>query len=170
MAATRRKSSSTTTRRRSTKKAETAATTVVGTTTEKEQQNEALIGSEVVTLRVSLRRGYTMDDIPDGKGSTKCVTLPALDSALKGSKVGILTPEGNALFVQLSRTDWENVKRIHGRERMFNSYKGNPPCVAEVESLAAAKAGAYADEIAEVKTGYAPADPAKLGVEEDKGE
>lgn len=160
----------TTTRRRSTKKTAETATTVVGTTTEKEEKKEALIGSEVVTLRVSLRRGYVMDDIPDGKGSTKRVELPALDSALKGSKVGILTPDGNALFIQLSRSDWEAVKAIHGKERMFNSWKGFPPCVAEVESLEAAKAGAYEDEIKAVKTGYAPADPTKLGVEEDKGE
>lgn len=153
------------TKKKATSATKTTGTKVVGASADK-SRSTALRGADVVTLRVSLRRGYAMDDIPDGKGSTKTVVLPGLDSALKGQRRGILTPDGNALFVQLPRADWEQVKLRHGKERMFNSYKGFPPCVAEIESVEAAEAGAYKDDIEATVTGYAPADPEKLGVEE----
>lgn len=141
-------------------------TSIVGSTNEKASTAETLSGASVVTLRVSLRRAYAMDNIPDGNGSTKTVVLPALDDALRGARQGLLTPDGNALFIQMPKADWEAIQALHGKERMFNSWKGNPPCVAEVESVAAAKTGDVADEIAATKTGYAPEDPEKLGVTE----
>lgn len=152
-----------------TKKKSTSNNTVsiVGATNERQEKAEKLSGSNVVTLRVSLRRGYAMDDIPDGNGGTKRIILPALDSALKGQRQGILTPDGNALFIQMPKSDWEAVKKIHGRERMFNSYKGNPPCIAEVSDTSSQT---VKDEIKSVKTGYAPQNPSDLGVEEVTGE
>ena len=149
-----------------TKKTKKATTTSVVGSTAEANSAEVLSGSDVVTLRVSLRRGYAIDGVPDGKGSTKTVVLPGLDSHLRGAKQGILTPDGNALCVQMPRADWEFIQKVHGRERMFNSYQGYPACVAEVESLSAAKSGAYKDEIEATVTGYAPEDPAKLGVQE----
>ena len=55
---------------------------------------------------------------------------------------------------------------MHGQEQMFLPWHGNPPLVAEIESVNAAKAGAYKDDIEATDTGLAPQDPAKLNVTE----
>jgi hypothetical protein len=144
---------------------------VVGSTMETEKTNEALSGSDVVTLRVSLRAPHRFDDIPTDNGGTKSITLPSIDDNLRGQRNAILTPDGNAVFYQLSRSDWENIKAMYGDARMFKSYNGFPACVAEVSSLSDAKSGAYDDEIKATVTGYAPADPTALNVtEQQKGE
>ena len=49
---------------------------------------------------------------------------------------------------------------------MFLPWHGNPPLVAEIESVNAAKAGAYKDDIEATDTGLAPQDPSKLNVTE----
>lgn len=145
-----------------------AATTkgqVVGATTDR-SQTEALSGANVVTLRVSLRHPHKFDDLPDGRGGVKEVVLPGLDDHLRGKSSGILTAEGNAVFFQLPREDWECIKKKHGQEQMFLPWRGNPPLVAEIESVSAAKSGAYKDDIEATDTGLAPQDPAKLNVTE----
>jgi hypothetical protein len=139
---------------------------VIGSTAE-EQKKESYSGADVVTLRVSLRNGYAMDDIPNGNGGTKVVVLPGLDDALRGKRQGILTPDGNAVFFQLKRADWDAIKAIHGQERMFKGWKGFPPCVAEVDADSA-KAGAYNDEIKATKTGLDATNPADVDVTEAK--
>lgn len=138
---------------------------VVGATTDRSQA-EALSGANVVTLRVSLRHPHKFDDLPDGRGGFKEVVLPGLDDHLRGKPSGILTAEGNAVFFQLPREDWETIKKMHGQEQMFLPWHGNPPLVAEIESVNAAKAGAYKDDIEATDTGLAPQDPAKLNVTE----
>ena len=138
---------------------------VVGATTDRSQA-EALSGANVVTLRVSLRHPHKFDDLPDGRGGFKEVVLPGLDDHLRGKSSGILTAEGNAVFFQLPREDWEAIKKMHGQEQMFLPWHGNPPLVAEIESVNAAKAGAYKDDIEATDTGLAPQDPAKLNVTE----
>ena len=138
---------------------------VVGATTDRSQA-EALSGANVVTLRVSLRHPHKFDDLPDGRGGFKEVVLPGLDDHLRGKSSGILTAEGNAVFFQLPREDWEPIKKMHGQEQMFLPWHGNPPLVAEIESVNAAKAGAYKDDIEATDTGLAPQDPAKLNVTE----
>ena len=138
---------------------------VVGATTDRSQA-EALSGANVVTLRVSLRHPHKFDDLPDGRGGSKEVVLPGLDDHLRGKSSGILTAEGNAVFFQLPREDWETIKKMHGQEQMFLPWHGNPPLVAEIESINAAKAGAYKDDIEATDTGLAPQDPAKLNVTE----
>ena len=138
---------------------------VVGATTDRSQA-EALSGANVVTLRVSLRHPHKFDDLPDGRGGFKEVVLPGLDDHLRGRSSGILTAEGNAVFFQLPREDWETIKKMHGQEQMFLPWHGNPPLVAEIESVNAAKAGAYKDDIEATDTGLAPQDPAKLNVTE----
>lgn len=153
------------------KKTETAATStaadnsvqVVGTSFE-EKKAEALSGSNVVTLAVSLRGGLRFDDVPTSTGGTKSVTLPGLDDALRGKKGGILTPDGNAVFCTIARDDWEAIKRMHGNEVAFKGRNGHAPCIFEMTS--SADAAAYADEIAETSTGAAPLDPAKMGLKE----
>ena len=138
---------------------------VVGATTDRSQA-EALSGANVVTLRVSLRHPHKFDDLPDGRGGFKEVVLPGLDDHLRGKSSGILTAEGNAVFFQLPREDWETIKKMHGQEQMFLPWRGNPPLVAEIESVNAAKSGAYKDDIEATDTGLAPQDPAKLNVTE----
>lgn len=143
----------------------TAKGHVVGATTDR-SQTEALSGANVVTLRVSLRHPHKFDDLPDGRGGFKEVVLPGLDDHLRGKSSGILTAEGNAVFFQLPREDWETIKKMHGQEQMFLPWHGNPPLVAEIESVNAAKSGAYKDDIEATDTGLAPQDPAKLNVTE----
>ena len=143
----------------------TAKGHVVGATTDR-SQTEALSGANVVTLRVSLRHPHKFDDLPDGKGGVKTVVLPGLDDGLRGQPSGILTADGNAVFFQLPREDWETIKKMHGQEQMFLPWHGNPPLVAEIESVNAAKSGAYKDDIEATDTGLAPQDPAKLNVTE----
>lgn len=138
---------------------------VVGATTDR-SQTEALSGANVVTLRVSLRHPHKFDDLPDGRGGFKEVVLPGLDDHLRGKSSGILTAEGNAVFFQLPREDWEGLKKKHGQEQMFLSWHGNPPLVSEIESVSAAKSGAYKDDIEATDTGLAPQDPAKMNVTE----
>ena len=138
---------------------------VVGATTDRSQA-EALSGANVVTLRVSLRHPHKFDDLPDGRGGFKEVVLPGLDDHLRGKSSGILTAEGNAVFFQLPREDWETIKKMHGQEQMFLPWHGNPPLVAEIESVNAAKSGAYKDDIEATNTGLAPQAPAKLNVTE----
>lgn len=151
------------------KKTTATAGQVVGATTDRAQTDE-LRGANVVTLRVSLRHPHKFDDLPDGQGGFKTVILPGLDDGLRGKSSGILTPEGNAVFFQLPREDWETIKKMHGQEQMFNPWHGNPPLVAEIESVSAAKTGAYKDEIEATDTGLGPQDPAKIGVTEAKKE
>lgn len=138
---------------------------VVGATTDR-SQTETLSGANVVTLRVSLRHPHKFDDLPDGRGGFKEVVLPGLDDHLRGKSSGILTAEGNAVFFQLPREDWDCIKKKHGQEQMFLPWRGNPPLVAEIESVNAAKSGAYKDDIEATDTGLAPQDPAKLNVTE----
>lgn len=150
------------------KDVKTTGGVIIGSTAE-EKPKERNIGADVITLRVSLRNGYRMDDIPDGKGSTKIVCLPGLDDALRGQRQGILTPDGNAIFFQIKRADWEAIKAIHGGERMFKGWHGFPPCVAEVDGDSAQK-GAYDDEIKATRTGLDATDPAEVQVTEAKKE
>ena len=138
---------------------------VVGATTDRAQAEE-LTGAGVTTLRVSLRHPHKFDDLPDGKGGVKTIILPGLDDNLRGKPNGILTAEGNAVFFQLPREDWETIKKMHGQEQMFLPWHGNPPLVAEIESVSAAKSGAYRDDIEATQTGLAPQDQAKVKVTE----
>jgi len=151
------------TRKSATAKTETSG--VVGSTMEEKKENEALSGADVVTLRVSLRHSVRFDSIPCAEGE-KSITLIGIDEHLRGERNAILTPDGNAIFQQLPRSEWEALKAMYGDSKMFKSSNGFPACVAEVESLESAKKGVYNDEIKATVTGFAPADPTALNVEE----
>ena len=100
-----------------------------------------------VTLAVHLPMSHIIDDLPDGSGGVK---------SLEGT--------GAAKAVTISRVDWENILRLHGRERMYNSYNGNPPCVMEIKTLDALKG----DEVQAMTHGLEPIKPEAAGVKEAK--
>ena len=77
---------------------------------------------------------------------------------------GVLLGTGAAKAVTISRTDWENILRLHGRERMYNAYNGNPPCVMEIKTLDALKG----DEVQAMTHGLEPIKPEAAGVKEAK--
>lgn len=137
---------------------EEVATNVVGSTVEDRKENgENLQGASVVTLCVSLRNGHIFDDIPDGNGGFKKVHLAGLDDALRGKKGGVLADKGNAVYQTLPKADWDALKAIHGKERMFNSWNGFPPCVFEVKSVdEAKKSEEIQDQIKASQTGLDP--------------
>lgn len=136
---------------------EEVTTSVVGSTAEDKKDKETLSGADVVTLCVSLRNGHIFDDIPDGKGGKKSIRLAGLDDHLRGQKGGVLTDKGNAVYQQMPRSDWEALYALHGKERMFNSWNGFPPCVFKVDSVSEAKKSKdIQDQIKESKTGLDP--------------
>ena len=136
---------------------EEVTTSVVGSTAEDKKEEETLSGADVVTLCVSLRNGHIFDDIPDGKGGFKKIHLAGLDDHLRGGKGGVLTDKGNAVYQQMPRADWEALYALHGKERMFNSWNGFPPCVFKVDSVSEAKKSKdIQDQIKETVTGLDP--------------
>lgn len=112
-----------------------------------------------VTLAVHLPMSHIIDDLPDGSGGVKSLELPGLNAP-----GGILLGTGAAKAVTISRADWENILRLHGRERMYNSYNGNPPCVMEIKTLDALKG----DEVQAMTHGLEPIKPEAAGVKEAK--
>lgn len=132
-------------------------TSVVGSTADDRKDKETLNGADVVTLCVSLRNGHVFSDIPDGHGGHKKIHLAGLDDHLRGGKGGILTDKGNAVYQQMPRSAWEALYALHGKERMFNSWNGFPPCVFKVNSVSEAKKSKeIQDQIKETVTGLDP--------------
>lgn len=122
--------------------------------------------SATVAIAVCLTHGIEFNDIPDGKGGFKTVVFPGINSHLKGLKEGILTSGGDALCINIPKTDWENIKRLHGREIAFVGRNGRPPCIYEFGSVKAFKSNQ--DIIREMRTGLEPVDPTSVNVEETK--
>lgn len=130
---------------------------VVGSTVEQKAEGELLQGADVVILCVSLRGGHKFDDVPDGNGGVKTVYLAGLDDALRGAKTGILTEKGNAIYQTVPRADWEAILKMHGQERMFNSWQGFPPCVFEAKNVTEVKRSKEIQaKISEMATGADP--------------
>ena len=68
-----------------------------------------------------------------------------------------MTDKGNAVYQQIPRADWEALFALHGKERMFNSCNGFPPCVFKVDSVAEAKkSNDVQDQIKASQTGLDP--------------
>ena len=128
--------------------------------------NKTEIKSDDVIIAVALRHGHKFSDIPDGNGGVKEVYLVGLDDELRGKREGILSPDGRAKYQRLSRTDWENILKIHGKEQMFKTFNGFPACVFEIKG-GMAEAHNYESEIKNIKTGLAPVDLKKSNVEEN---
>lgn len=138
---------------------------VIASTTE-EEKTVTQAGTDTIAIAVCLPHGLKFDDIPDGNGGTKTITLPGLNSHLKGQNTGVLALPGNALCVQLAKTDWEALVRIHGRETAFTGRNGSIPCIYPVGD----KAGfaSARSEIAEMRNGLEPVSTKEAGVEEVK--
>ena len=145
-------------RKKKTETVEEVKADVIGSTVEdRKDANSDFQGASVVTLCVSLRNGHIFDDIPDGKGGTKKIHLAGLDDSLRGKKGGVLADKGNAVYQTMPKADWEALKAIHGKERMFNSWNGFPPCVFEVKNVdEAKKSEEIQDQIKASQTGLDP--------------
>lgn len=137
---------------------------IIADTSEKEAEKvSAASGDEVVYVACGMPLGIKFDDVDNGIGGTKVVKFPGVNHALRGAKKGVLLGAGNAVLVSLSRKDWEDIKRKHGKERAFTAL---PPLLWEMKNEKDFKA--RRDEIADMKTGVEPIDPASVGVEEVK--
>ena len=128
--------------------------------------NKTEIKSDDVIIAVALRHGHKFSDIPDGNGGVKEIYLVGLDDELRGKREGVLSPDGRAKYQRLSRADWENILKIHGKEQMFKPFNGSPACVFEIVG-GMAEAHNYESEIKNIKTGLAPVDLKKSKVEEN---
>lgn len=122
--------------------------------------------NETIAIAICLPHDVKFDDIPDGKGGVKSITLPGINSNLRGVKNAVLALPGNALCVQLPKKDWESLLAIHGREVAFTGRNGGIPCIYPVGDKAGFKAAQ--SEIKEMRTGLDPVLPKTVGVEERK--
>lgn len=134
----------------------------------KKTETEKLTGADVVHIVVCLRHNHKFDDIPNGSGGTKSVVLYGTDAVLQGKRKGILTESGNGVHQTLSRTDWEAIKALHGRETMFIGAKGFLPSVFEIKNENEMKSDTVQDKIAQTSGGFDPASPKDAKVEEAK--
>ena len=143
--------------KKETKPVEVVAEVIGSTVEDRKDANSDIQGASVVTLCVSLRNGHIFDDIPDGNGGLKKIHLAGLDDALRGKKGGVLADKGNAIYQTMPKADWDALIALHGKERMFNSWNGFPPCVFEVKNVAEAKKSeVIQDQIKASQTGLDP--------------
>ena len=116
--------------------------------------------STQVTIAVHLPHGIMFDDVPVKGGGTKTVIFPGINDG-----EGILLGVGQSVAVKIEKEDWENIIRMHGKERAFNSYNGMPPCIMLIDDP---KAIHNSRDVKAQKHGLDPLDPTLLKVEEVK--
>ena len=150
---------------KSTRKPQTVGTQIITDTTEEPAKNVSGNTEETVYIACGMPLGIKFDDADNGNGGTKTVTFPGVNHALRGKAKGILLGAGIAVFVASAKTDWEDIKRKHGRERAFTRM---PPLLMEMKIEKEFKAGR--EEIAEMRTGVEPVNPEKQGVDPAKEE
>lgn len=124
---------------------------------------EIEVEGETTVVACHLPFDIRFDDIPDGKGGFKSITLTGLNSALRGKSSGILQVDGS-LAQSLLKKDWEAILKIHGREAVFTGVNGQIPCIIEVGNKA--NFLARESELREQRHGLEPIDPKKVGVQE----
>lgn len=124
---------------------------------------EVKVEGETTIIACHLPFDIRFDDIPDGKGGFKSITLTGLNSNLRGKASGILQVDGS-LAQSLLKKDWEAILKIHGREAVFTGVNGHIPCIVEVGSKA--NFLARESELREQRHGLEPIDPKKVGVQE----
>lgn len=150
---------------RTTRKASALRTTgIIADTAEQEAKKVSdIAGDAIIYIACGMPLGLKFDDVDNGNGGTKTVVFPGVNHALRGQAKGVLLGAGNAVLVGVARRDWEDIKRKHGGERAFTAM---PPLLWEMRSEKEFKA--RRDEIAEMRTGVEPVDPASVGVEKVK--
>ena len=148
------------------KKIKTAGTEIVGdTVTEKAKAASVSKTSPYTFVACGLMNGIKFDDVDNGNGGTKVIEFDGINHDLRGKAEGILLPTGNAVIKRVLKKDWEDIKRKHGRERVFTAV---PALLFEVPG-GQAELDARADEVKEIQNGLSPVDPKKVaGVEKAK--
>lgn len=148
-----------------TRKASALGTTgIIADTAEQEAKKVSdIAGDKIIYIACGMPLGLKFDDVDNGNGGTKTVVFQGVNHALRGQAKGVLLGAGNAVLVGVARRDWEDIKRKHGGERAFTAM---PPLLWEMRSEKEFKA--RRDEIAEMRTGVEPVDPASVGVEKVK--
>lgn len=133
---------------------------VVATNIDDKKKSEKVNG-DYVTIACHLPYGLKFDDVPDGDG-TKTIIFPGINEHARGADAGILLGVGKSVAVTLKRCDWEAIIRMHGKERAFNAYNGNPPCIMPIKDISAMQG----DEVCAQKHGLEPIDPKAVNVTE----
>ena len=134
---------------------------IITETAEEQPVKTASAGSDMTFVACALPLGIIYDDVDNGAGGFKTVTLPGINHALAGEKTGILLGKGNAVLVSIAKKDWEDIKKKHGRERYFTNI---PAQLFEVEG-GEAEFKSRRDEISEIDNGVNPVDPKSTGTE-----
>ena len=115
-----------------------------------------------VTIACHLPHGIMFDDVPAKDGGVKTVVFPGINHNIKAGE-GILLGVGQSVAVKVNREDWDNIVRMHGRERAFNSYNGAPPCLMVIDDPKSIHNNA---DVKAQKHGLEPVDPKTVQVAE----
>lgn len=147
------------------KKAKDTTVEIVADTAEQDTKSvSGTAGTDFTYVASGLALGIKFDDVDNGNGGTKTVELPGINHTLVGKPTGILLGTGNAVLVRVAKADWEDIKRKHGRERIFTAV---PPLVFEVPG-GKAELDSRSDEVKAIQNGVSPVDPKSAGVEKAK--
>lgn len=119
---------------------------------------------DYVTIASHMPQGIIFTDIPSKDGGTKTIEIPGCNSNIKQTG-GILLGVGQSVAIQLPKEDWENIKRLHGRERAFQSYNGFPPCLMEITDPKSIHSNG---DVKSQRHGLEPIDPKEVQVVEDE--
>ena len=134
---------------------------IITETAEEQPVKTASAGSDMTFVACALPLGITYDDVDNGAGGFKTVTLPGSTHARAGEKTGILLGKGNGVLGSLAKKDWEDIKKKHGRERYFTNV---PAQLFEIEG-GESEFKSRRDEISEIDNGVNPVDPKSTGTE-----
>ena len=141
-----------------------ASTDIVGGTLHRGEKTES-VSSDYTFIACGLMNGIKFDDVDNGNGGTKVIEFDGINHDLRGKAEGILLPTGNAVIKRVLKKDWEDIKKKHGRERIFTAV---PALLFEVAG-GQAELDAREDEVSEIQNGLSPVEPGKVaGVEKAK--
>lgn len=159
-------------RKNAVKPAETVSiNTQIITDSETEREKSKIANSagssgsnDITYVACGLPLGIIFDDVDNGQGGYKTVSFPGINHVLQGKATGVLLGAGNAVLVSVKKSDWENIKRKHGKERAFTCI---PALLTEVPG-GESEFKSRRDEVKEMDNGVSPVDPDSLGVEKAK--
>lgn len=108
-------------------------------------------GSDTVRIVYCMPCGHVFRDVDNGNGGRKRVELRGFNDDLRGTNA-MLRADGNGVLQTISRRDWEDILRKHGREQIFTA---NPPLLFELPEKAKSLKDVK-DEVGATVTGLAP--------------